>query len=189
MSDDAATALVHAVIAVDVAVVAARVLLRGSAVRRLSASGWRYVWLLYVVAFGVMWSHPFPVPTPPWYDATVRPLGLLLLTASTAVLVWAYAAMGRYWDGDISARADHRVVQRGPFALVRHPVYLSFDLAVVGAALALADPLVGLVAILSLPLMYGRARAEERFLVEQLGDAYRDYRRRVPMFLPWPRPR
>lgn len=174
---------------VDVAIVAARLLLRGRAVRRLSTSVWQYVWILYFAAFGALWWHPFPLPTSPWYDATLRPLGALLMAASTLVLVWAYAAMGRYWDGDISARADHRVVQRGPFALVRHPVYLAFDLGVAGGALALADPAVGLLALASLPLMYGRARAEERFLEEQLGDAYRDYRKRVSMFLPWPRPR
>ncbi len=186
MSDDLALLAARAVIGVDAAIVGARTLLRGAARRELSRSLLQYVWLLDLAAFAVLWWHPLPVPLPAWY-AAVRVAGLAAMLMSTALLLWAYASLGRYWDGLISVRDDHRVVEAGPFALVRHPVYLAFILGVAGGAALLADLAGAGAALASAALMYLRARAEERFLEERLGDAYRDYRRRVPMFVPLPR--
>ncbi|OLC56388.1 MAG: hypothetical protein AUH85_06610 [Chloroflexi bacterium 13_1_40CM_4_68_4] len=123
-------------------------------------------------------------PTPVWYDMFARPLGLVLMLGGIVVVAWAYATMGEFWSGAISAREDHRVIVAGPFAFVRHPVYAAYLLGVIGGALALADPIAAIAAIVSVPIMRGRAFAEERFLEARLGEAYRDYRRRVRMFVP-----
>lgn len=184
MTDADALVVARWLMAAAVAVVALRVLAGTPGTRELSRSRWSCIGVLYVVDYALMWRHPVVVTTPVWYDALVRPLGLALMAAGIVLVAWAYVTMCGYWSGDISRRGDHRVVQEGPFALVRHPVYAGFLLGVFGGALALADPLVGVAAIVSVPLMRGRARAEERFLEEALGDAYREYRRRVPMFVP-----
>ena len=152
--------------------------------REMARTRWQYVWILFPVDYALLLRHPVRLETPSWYDALLRPLGLTLMLAGTLLVGWAYVTLGREWSGSISVRRGHRVVDRGPFALIRHPVYAGFLAGVAGAALALADPVVALGALVSVPLMYGRARAEERLLEDRLGDAYRDYRRRVPMFVP-----
>jgi protein-S-isoprenylcysteine O-methyltransferase Ste14 len=80
----------------------------------------------------------------------------------------------------------HRIVETGPYAIVRHPIYTGVIVAILAsaAAEATAAALAGAVAIaFGLAL---KARAEERFLAAELGaDAYDDYRRRVPMLFPW----
>lgn len=159
--------------------------LRGAAGERTNAvTGWQHVWVLYLVDYALIWTHPFHLVTADWYDAVTRPLGLVAMLAGIVVVLWAYATMGGYWSGDVSVRRDHVVVDTGPFAFVRHPVYAAYLLGVFGAALALADPAVAVAAVISVPVMRGRAMAEERFLEAHLGDAYRDYRRRVRMFPP-----
>lgn len=132
----------------------------------------------------MLFWHPLVVPTPSWYDAVLRPAGLGLILLSGVFVLWAYARLGRYWDASISVLRDHRVVDDGPFAVVRHPVYLGLILFLAGGALLVADPLVAAVTAVVAVLMLFRARAEERFLEERLGDEYRDYARRVPMLLP-----
>lgn len=98
---------------------------------------------------------------------------------------WARIHLGRLWSGSISRKQHHRVVDSGPYALVRHPIYtgLIFALFASAAAQATATALAG--AALVACGLFVKARAEERFLAAELGaDAYGAYRRRVPMLLP-----
>jgi protein-S-isoprenylcysteine O-methyltransferase Ste14 len=94
--------------------------------------------------------------------------------------------LGPLWSSTSAPTEDHRIVDTGPYGIVRHPVYAGLLLAALATAVergrieAVAGALV-LVAAVSL-----RAKLEERFLRRDLGDeAYASYRRRVPMLLPF----
>lgn len=99
---------------------------------------------------------------------------------------WARIALGRLWSGFITKKADHRVVDTGPYAIVRHPIYTGLMLTVIatvaikGTAIALAGGALLFVG------WYVKARTEERFLREELGAAaYDAYGCRVPMLVPF----
>ena len=101
---------------------------------------------------------------------------------------WARLTLGDLWSSSVSRKEDHTIVEKGPYRLVRHPIYTGLDLAFAMLALQLATP-AGLVGVCF--IMFGfwlKARLEERFLGSQLGEAaYADYRRRTPMLVPfWP---
>jgi protein-S-isoprenylcysteine O-methyltransferase Ste14 len=102
---------------------------------------------------------------------------------------WARMHLGRLWSSAITRKEGHRVVDTGPYGLVRHPIYTGLIAATLatGVAVATATALVG--AMLIALGLWQKAGLEERFLTVELGsDAYRAYRRRVPMlvpFLPW----
>lgn len=94
--------------------------------------------------------------------------------------------LGPLWSSTAAPTEDHRIVDTGPYGVVRHPVYAGLLLAAVATAVergrleAVAGALV-LVAAISL-----RAKLEERFLRRDLGDeTYTAYRRRVPMLIPF----
>ena len=98
---------------------------------------------------------------------------------------WARLHLGVLWSGAVTAKADHRIVDTGPYALVRHPIYTGLLVAVVATA-ALNGTAVNLLGVpLILIGFWMKARLEERFLRAQLGaEAYDDYARRVGMLLP-----
>lgn len=109
--------------------------------------------------------------------------GALLLLLGTALRPWAIAALGRQMDFDIRVKEGHRVVTRGPYRLVRHPIYFSSMATWGGAGLLLPSwPLLAWVAVLG-PLYYLRARAEEELLTKHLPE-YAEFRKRVPMLIP-----
>jgi protein-S-isoprenylcysteine O-methyltransferase Ste14 len=111
-------------------------------------------------------------------------MGLTL--AGLAFTWWARIHLGRLWSGSITRKEDHRVIDTGPYALVRHPIYtgLIFAIWTTAAAQATAAGLLG-AALITFGLWL-KARAEERFLTAELGaDAYGTYRRRVPMLIPF----
>jgi protein-S-isoprenylcysteine O-methyltransferase Ste14 len=109
------------------------------------------------------------------------------LTLAGLVFTWyARIHLGRLWSGAITLKEGHRIVDTGPYALVRHPIYtgLIFALLASSVAQARATALAG-AALLTFGFWL-KARAEEHFLMAELGeDAYRAYRRRVPMLVPF----
>ena len=110
--------------------------------------------------------------------------GLVLAAAGVALHAWARRALGPLWSGPIEVRARHRVVARGPYAHVRHPIYLAVLLLAAGTVLAHPSPAT---ACLAWGLAVGLAlkiRLEERTLRATLGADYERYAARVPALLP-----
>lgn len=184
MSDAVATALVRTLVIGGAAGVYGRWLMRSREPRAVGPSRLRHAPYAYWVAVLVIAAHPVPLPTPDWYDAAARPLGLLAALAGGLFAAWAALHLGRYWDVEISALPDHRVVDDGPFAVVRHPIYLGLLAFLAGATVALGDGAAGIVSAAAAAVAVLRARAEERFLTARLGDEYRAYALRVGMLLP-----
>jgi protein-S-isoprenylcysteine O-methyltransferase Ste14 len=79
--------------------------------------------------------------------------------------------------------ADHQLVTRGPFALVRHPMYLGLISAALGSLL-LYQTWTALAYALFAPFVLLRARREELALSAEFGEQWREYCRRVPAFFP-----
>ena len=110
---------------------------------------------------------------------------LLVVVAGIALCWWARVHLGNLWSDSVTLKEGHRVVDSGPYRLVRHPMYTGFivmdlGLAILcGSALALAG-----VAVMIFGLWL-KARVEEQFLSEELGaSAYAAYKARTPMLMP-----
>ncbi|MEQ1899797.1 MAG: isoprenylcysteine carboxylmethyltransferase family protein [Devosia sp.] len=101
---------------------------------------------------------------------------------------WARIHLGTLWSGNVTSKAGHRIVDTGPYGLVRHPIYSGLLLAVYATA-ALRPNGYALASVVLFTIGFvTKLRLEERFLMEELGaDAYAAYRARVPMLVPfWP---
>ena len=110
-----------------------------------------------------------------------------LVAAGVALMWWARLTMGRMWSGGVLRTESHRVIQNGPFAWVRHPIYTGLIAAAVAFAVLRATPAALAGAALVALGFYLKARVEERFLTHELAG-YPEYRERVPMLVPLPRP-
>jgi protein-S-isoprenylcysteine O-methyltransferase Ste14 len=105
--------------------------------------------------------------------------------AGFGVAWWARIHLGRDWSWVVTRKEDHRLVDTGPYALVRHPIYTGLIIAAVATAIveAKAPSVVGLA--LFVAGLWMKARLEERFLSAELGEtAYGEYVRRTGMLLP-----
>ena len=99
---------------------------------------------------------------------------------------WARIHLGRLWSGTITRKENHHVVDSGPYALVRHPIYTGLIAAIAATAAAQATVTGLLGAALIAFGLWLKARVEEDFLTAELGaDAYGAYRGRVPMLVPF----
>ncbi|GLQ98622.1 methyltransferase family protein [Dyella mobilis] len=112
-------------------------------------------------------------------------LGFLLTVAGLAFTCWARVTLGRNWSGVVQLKQDHELIVRGPYNIVRHPIYSGLLLAFLGSALALGEWR-GPIAMLIVGISFWRKlRLEERWLCELFGEQYRSYMLRVKALVPW----
>jgi protein-S-isoprenylcysteine O-methyltransferase Ste14 len=99
---------------------------------------------------------------------------------------WARIHLGRLWSSGITRKKGHRVVDTGPYAFVRHPIYAGLLASALATTVAQATA-TGMAGWTLIALgLWMKARAEEQFLAAELEpEAYASYRLRVPMLVPF----
>jgi len=112
-------------------------------------------------------------------------LGFAVTVAGLAFTCWARVILGRNWSGVVQLKQDHELIVRGPYSLVRHPIYTGLLLAFLGSALAVGEWRALLAALIVGFSFWRKLRLEERWLGELFGDQYRDYMARVKALIPW----
>jgi protein-S-isoprenylcysteine O-methyltransferase Ste14 len=118
-------------------------------------------------------------------EAWIVWLGFALTVAGLLFTCWARIILGRNWSGVVQLKQDHELIVRGPYSIVRHPIYTGLLLAFFGSALAVGRWR-ALLALLIVGISFWRKlRLEERWLCELFGDQYRAYMQRVKALVPW----
>lgn len=114
--------------------------------------------------------------------------GGVAYAASLGLRYWAFAALGRQFQIDVSDPGrERRLIRTGPYRFVRHPIYVASCLEAVGLPWMLgAWFALALALLVFVPLEVARARYEERFLRRVFGAAYDRFTDEVPGFLPRP---
>jgi protein-S-isoprenylcysteine O-methyltransferase Ste14 len=137
---------------------------------------------------GCAWLwRPLPIVLAPSGRALALALSAPLYAAGLGLVLAGQRALADMFNVATSMGAplyaEQRLVTGGPFAVVRHPMYLGYQLAAVGALLLYRTWTTALLVPAALALAL-RARREEAALAARFGAAWMDYRRRVPAWLP-----
>jgi protein-S-isoprenylcysteine O-methyltransferase Ste14 len=107
--------------------------------------------------------------------------------AGFAFAWWARIHIGRLWSSGVTRKEGHRVVDTGPYRFVRHPIYTGICLAVFATAIIEGSLVPVMGAVIFTWGFHFKARVEERFLTEELGESYTEYAARTPMLVPFRR--
>jgi protein-S-isoprenylcysteine O-methyltransferase Ste14 len=129
-----------------------------------------------------------PAPAPAWLEAPMTIVGALLVLFGAALQVWGKLRLGRWFSATFGVKAGHELVIDGPYAITRHPIYSGILLMLFGSALAWNSFLTLLLALLLSMTLFFHTVYEELLFERHFGDAYREYRRRVPRLVPFIRP-
>ena len=167
-----------------------------TATRFESLSGWRLLavafmgWLGVALLTIVLWI-PIPLRMSNAGSTIARVAGLLLFLAAVLLILWGRHTLGPLWtvttSKGVRLQRGHRLIREGPYAIVRHPMYLGYWLFVAGPLMIYRTwVLAGYLAVI-IPRFLGRARMEDRALAEEFGQDWTDYARQVPMLIArWP---
>lgn len=141
---------------------------------------WLAVWLLWGRGVRVTWLNDRLFPWAPWgfwIAALITALGLLFA-------VWARIHLGRNWSSVVTIKEGHELIDTGPYALVRHPIYTGLLVAFVGSAVALGEWRGVLAVLVAWAAFWRKLRVEERWMTERFGEQYLAYCKRVPALVP-----
>jgi protein-S-isoprenylcysteine O-methyltransferase Ste14 len=109
----------------------------------------------------------------------IRWLGVPLIGAGLALSVWGVRSLGRSLTPGTEPLPDAPLVTSGAYAHSRHPIYAGLVLALAGYTLAWSNwTLALIVGLVALKYFDGKAKAEERWLVERY-PLYATYMRQV----------
>lgn len=143
-------------------------------------------WLLTIGVIALSWAQVLGILVLPLFLAiwAWRIFGFPLFVAGIAFAVWGVLTL-RAWGsagrGTVIRNGIRLNPTGGPFGFCRHPIYLGWFLAALGAEIMLGSALV----ILAIPgffILRIIVRIEEEVLLELLGKDYRWYMRIVPRF-------
>ena len=98
---------------------------------------------------------------------------------------WARVHLGQLWSSSVTRKEHHHVVDTGPYAVVRHPIYTGLLVAIVATMLTRLTIVTLTGSGLIAAGIYVKARVEEEFLRQQLGESYAAYAHRVSMLVPF----
>jgi protein-S-isoprenylcysteine O-methyltransferase Ste14 len=113
-------------------------------------------------------------------------LGIIVMIIGIMLRQWSIAILGRYFSGTIGTQEGQKVVDKGPYRLVRHPSYTGILLTLVGLGLALQSLGAVLLIILVFVCTFGyRIHIEEKLLIKELGNEYVQYMKKTKKLIPY----
>lgn len=115
---------------------------------------------------------------------TIRWLGIALYVVGGALRLWPVFVLGHRFSGLVAIQPEHKLVTEGMYGVIRHPSYLGLLVNSLGWGLAFRSGVGVLLAVVLLPLLVARIRAEEALLRAHFGDEYEAYRGRTSRLIP-----
>jgi len=113
-------------------------------------------------------------------------LGISLIFLGVLVRQYAIAILGRFFSLTVQIAEDHKVVEKGPYRLVRHPSYTGVLITFIGLALAVQSLGALLVLLVVFGISFGyRMHVEEKTLLSELGQDYNSYMKRTRRLIPF----
>lgn len=125
----------------------------------------------------------------PEHDGGVALAGAVLALTGALFAAWGKARLGHLFSPQLGVQEGHTLVTTGPYAVVRHPIYLGLIDFIIGSALYWNDVALLGVALLFVIWFTAQIRIEERIFSTHFGSAWEEYRGRTPALFPRVLPR
>lgn len=107
-----------------------------------------------------------------------------IVAAGLAFTVWARITLAGNWSMEVTFKQDHELIESGPYALVRHPIYTGLITMALGTAIDYGR-LSGFGLLVALCAgLWWKSRQEERIMSRHF-PAYPEYRKRVRALIPF----
>ena len=149
--------------------------------------------LRYVIPIVIGWyllfrGHRLPQP----FNNRIIPVTDAILVVSSILCLcglgfclWARAVLGRNWSGTVTLKESHELIVRGPYRLVRHPIYTGL-LAMLIATAIQQGRIAGIIGVIVVFVsLWIKLSEEEELMLKQFPDQYAAYRQRVKRIIPF----
>lgn len=138
----------------------------------------------YLLFRGYRLPYPFNLRIIPQINAILVAAAILCISG-LGFCFWARAVLGGNWSGTVTLKENHELILRGPYRVVRHPIYTGL-LAMVIATVIQQGYIAGIIGfILVFVSFWIKLNDEEELMRKQFPDQYAAYRERVKRIIPF----
>ena len=100
-------------------------------------------------------------------------------------VLWARATLGRNWSGTVTLKENHEPIVRGPYRLVRHPIYTGLLAMLMATAIQQAH-IAGMIGLILVFVSFWiKLSDEEELMRKQFPNQYAAYQQRVKRIIPF----
>lgn len=149
-----------------------------------------YYWLPLIVAIlllgpGSWFGHTFLRENFVSHTDTVGLIGLSISIVGAVLAIWSRVLLGRNWSLSVQQKQNHELIIKGPYRLVRHPIYSGLLLLFAGNAIIVGDYRGILAVLIVFASFWWKSRKEEALLIKTFGDQYVSYKRQTKAIIPF----
>jgi protein-S-isoprenylcysteine O-methyltransferase len=159
-----------------------------TAYRETSFQRFRYMVPIVIGWILVFRGHRFGYPLNVRIISRAHPVliaAVILCIFGVALCVWARAILGRNWSGTVTLKEGHELVMRGPYRLVRHPIYTGF-FAMLAATAIFQGHIAGIIGLILIFIsLWIKLSGEEQLMLKQFPDQYAAYQQQVKRLIPF----
>lgn len=150
--------------------------------------GWKWiliaVFLIILANLGIKFLNLYFSPLfSPSYTIDFIASSFAILGVMGAV--WARTVLGRNWSGYVTYKKNHELVTNGPYRWVRHPIYSSILLMLIGTFLYYPSLWIITVFPVYIGIFFWRMGKEEEIMIKLFGNKYRNYMKRTKRLIPF----
>ncbi|HTZ47841.1 MAG TPA: isoprenylcysteine carboxylmethyltransferase family protein [Verrucomicrobiae bacterium] len=141
------------------------------------------VWLGFVL-FIFAWAFPIG-PILVRHTMLSDSLAVAICVLGAILAIWSRRTLGAEWSQDVELKQGHKLVDRGPYSFVRHPIYTAHLLLGLGTAIG-SGRLIAFVGLASFVVGFWiKLNQEERLLLRSFPNEYPAYKARVKALIPF----
>jgi len=129
--------------------------------------------------FGVPYSQITP------HTTALGIIGMIVDLLAVAFAIWARITLGSNWANMIALKENHQLIQSGPYAIVRHPIYTGFVFATLGISITIGRLTDYLGVFIMLIGMLIRIKDEDALMAKEFTIEHADYRKKTKKLIPF----
>ena len=126
------------------------------------------------------WNRVLTIPFP----KVVIWMGFALGMCGIFLLAWVHSILGKEWSVNLKLNREHKLIQSGPYANIRHPMYTALFMIYFGLGIISCNYIILSDILLASLSLSCRIPYEEKMMTDRFGDQYRKYIRTTGRFLP-----
>ncbi len=115
----------------------------------------------------------------------IRCGAVILFALNLVLFIWCHKSLGENWSSGLEIREGHKLIQKGPYRKIRHPMYTHFWLFIISQGLILDNWIVMVYGLIAWGTLYFlRVGKEEEMMIEEFGDEYKEYMKKTGRLIP-----
>ena len=115
-----------------------------------------------------------------WNQDFISILGILLFSLSGIVMILGRLELGKFGTAKLNIQEWHELIEKGLYKYIRHPIYLGDIISGLAFFIAFNSIIISIIYAILLFIIYNqRANYEEKILLMNFGQNYKDYQKRT----------